>query len=366
MSRLIGIRHRIKQTADQKAHPTQMFTISREGTQTFNLSNEASELDWVLGKLAVKKSKKKHGLQPGDQVAMVLGGSGDNLAYSLSRRAEEIGAEVFRIPPAVLKQHRNGGDKNDDAALLADLLKTNPQEFYKIQPRDRDLIWLRVTLQARIDAMKARIACEQRLRQRVVGQTFCSPEGKFPEGGIEKAFADLKANDVILQALIKEETARDRELLKALQILPVYQQILKPIEGCGPAIASRIIAAVQDVRRFPTAAKLKAFCGVHLLTDGRFPRRRHGELANWQPEARQALYLLGEQFNKWRPNSAWGKKFREYKIHFRTVHPEIETNDNNKKKYTDGHIHKMATWRTLTKFVEFLYKEWWRLENEAK
>ncbi|MBT4349402.1 transposase [bacterium] len=365
MFRLIGIRHRIKQTADQKAHPTQVTIVTGEDVQTLDLADEAAELNWVLGEFTVKNSKKKDGLRSGDQVAMILGGSGDNLAFALSRRAEEIGADIFRMPAAVLKQHRNGGDKNDDASLLAELLKTNQQEFYETQPRDRDLIWLRVSLQARIDAMQARIACEQRLHQRVIGQTFCSPEGKFPEGGIEKAFANLKANDAIMQALIKEEKARDRDLKKALEALPVYEKIFKPIEGCGPAIASRIISVIQDIRRFPTAAKLKAFCGAHLLDDGRFPRRRSGELANWSPDARQALYLLGDQFN-YRADSFWGRKFREYKVHFRTVHPEIEINDKGKKKYTDGHIHKMATWRTLTKFVEFLYKEWWRLENEAK
>ena len=30
-------------------------------------------------------------------------------------------------------------------------------------------------------------------------------------------------------------------------------------------------------------------------------------------------------------------------------------------KYSAVHIHKMATWRTLTQFVEHLWKEWWRL-----
>ncbi|MCH7883428.1 hypothetical protein IIA95_03370, partial [Patescibacteria group bacterium] len=122
-----------------------------------------------------------------------------------------------------------------------------------------------------------------------------------------------------------------------------------------------LISEICDIRRFATAAKLKAFCGVHVLPDGRFPRQRKGEETGWEDQ-RQALVLLGKQFN-YRPNSFWGKKLLEIKRGFRRRHPEVVI-VNAKKRYTDGHILKMALWRTLTKFVEWLFREWWRLERE--
>lgn len=34
-------------------------------------------------------------------------------------------------------------------------------------------------------------------------------------------------------------------------------------------------------------------------------------------------------------------------------------------RYTNGHIHKMATWYTLGKFIESLFKNWWNLEGST-
>ena len=211
--------------------------------------------------------------------------------------------------------------------------------------------------------MKARIACEQRLRQRVIGGIFCNPEGLVPEGLVEKQYDERKASDEILQALLSEEKARGRELTNAVEALDVYQQVFAPVEGCGPMIAARIIAAVIDIRRFERAPQLKKYCGVHVLDDGTFPRQRRGQVANWQPECRQALYLLAEQFNR-RPRSEWGIKLRQYKANLRERHPDVKV-EGGKKRYTNGHIHKMALWRVATRFVEHLHKKWWELERGA-
>jgi transposase len=212
--------------------------------------------------------------------------------------------------------------------------------------------------------MKARIACEQRLRRQLIGKVFCQQDGLYPEGSIEVMFDQAKANDTILQSLLAEEKRREKELLKATEALDVYNALFKPIEGCGYLIAARIIAAVIDIRRFKSSAQLKAFCGVHVLADGQLPRRRHGQVANWNPTTRQALYLLAEQFNR-RPNSIWGKKLLTIKEKIRQVHPKVEM-VNGKRCYSKGHIHKMALWRTVTKFVEWLWREWWRLEKQRQ
>ena len=43
-------------------------------------------------------------------IAMVLGGSGDYLAYALARQAEKVGASVMRIPSFLLKRERGSQD----------------------------------------------------------------------------------------------------------------------------------------------------------------------------------------------------------------------------------------------------------------
>lgn len=439
--RIIGIRHRIKKSKEGEARPTQVAVWEDEKFRTLNLPDETAELDWVKGKFPVKyrevaqdedltqfskhqikwrKLKKSEdillipeqlrkseakiwfvadkvpiefdGLNSGDIVVMVLGGSGDYLAYAISRRAEEIKAQIYRVPPFDLKQFR-GEDKTDDAQKLIDLWQQSPDLFREVMPHDREAIALRSLFYLFQDAMKARIACEQRLLQQVIGVTFCQPDGLFPEGSIQKAFEDLKANDRILAGLVAEEKRRENAMLRHLQTMAVYVQLLEPIEGIGPRIAARLLVAIRDINRFSDtvrsdggrshgSAKLISYFGANPTMDGKFRRRRSGELANWHNDGRQALFLLADQFNR-RPHSVWGQRLLHYKAVFRQRHPEIicrtcqektgteiKWDDcqqkGHKRAYNDGHILRMAQWRTVTKFLEWLWGAWTRLENERQ
>ncbi len=429
MGRVIGIRHRRKKTREGEARPTMVAVKSQGEVVCRELEDDTAELDFLMGRFPIewrpvepdedisgfrphhckwRKVKKDEdvsglninhmrktvdkkslpvvevvvkvpvtfdGLQPGDEVVMVLGGSGDRFSAALSRKGEDIGAKVFRIPPFSLANNRNGEDNENDHLTLVRLLESQLHLFYQVRRRDRDLIRVKETLMARQDALKQRIACEQRILQSLVGKIFLNEEGCFPEGVIEEQYDEAKANDKILQALVQEEERRNKELARAVESVEVWERIFKPIEGVGPRLAAGIIAPIGDIRRFMApngAAKLKKFCGVHVMDDGRFPRRRGGEVANWSPQARQALYLLADQFNR-RPDSVWGKKLLQYKLALREKHPEpveVESNGNGDgakkkiKRYTNGHIHKMGLWRTLTRFVEWLYKRWVAIENE--
>lgn len=421
MGRIIGIRHRVKQTAEGEARPTQVTIISPETgevTATYDLENEQAEMDFLLGHFPVlfrqfteedvltdevQSHHLKHrkvkpidtedtvsifvdgekrvvthiadsfdGVKAGDTIVMVLGGSGDYLAFALAKRAEELNASLYRVPPAKLKGLRSGNDREDDSSLLARSFLSQPELFYLFRSRDAEMVLIREAQFARIDAMKARIACEQRLRQRFIGQIFCQPGGYFQPGAIEKRYDALKASDEVYLSLLKEETRRENELKKLVESSLLWQKILNDVEGCGWAISARIIASVVDIRRFTDSErpdggvtkgrdKFKTFAGMHVLPDGRFARRRSGSVSNWQPDLRQALYLLGDQMNR-RANSYWGKKLRQNKIILRRIHPEPVKADGV-TRYTDGHIHKMAIWRTLTQFTVWLYREWSRLEE---
>ncbi len=364
--RFIGIQHRVKTTAAGEGHPTRVAVSKADKVRIIELKDEQAELDFV------------NSLQAGDVVGMILGGSGDYLAYAAHAKAKEVGAAVYRLPTYALKERRGevadtpaSKQKDDDHVLLAELVKNEPQIFYPLAEPDASLILVRVAWRNLWEAMQARIAAEQRFRQSIIGRTFTMPGGLYPQGGLEQAIKAAKANDKILGALYTEESRLEKDLKRALEKTRVYEQIFLPLSGVGPKIAGRIISAVIDVRRFKTAPKLKKFMGVHVLSDGSFARRRHGQVANWHGDARQALYLLGDQFNR-RPDSEWGQYLRQMKRNLRKAHPvAVKINRGTEDKprmvecYTDGHIHKMGTWRTLTRFVEWLYGEWTALEGEA-
>ena len=58
------------------------------------------------------------------------------------------------------------------------------------------------------------------------------------------------------------------------------------------------------------------------------------------------------------------------KAEYRKRHPVPVKVDNGKGKmvmrYTDGHIHKLAQWRTITRFAERLYADWTKFEHETR
>ena len=95
--------------------------------------------------------------------------------------------------------------------------------------------------------------------------------------------------------------------------------------------------------------------------DSIFPRRRRGQLSNWNQFAKQAFFL-------WVTSSIGGRrllgrKLRQNKIILRQQYPEVVVTEQGKKRYTDGHIHKLATWKTIRQFARWLYRAWTNLEN---
>ncbi len=396
--RTIGIRHRVKKTQDGEAHPTQLCIIGESGvTKTYDLDTEDHELDFLLGRFPISwkilpegekpsenvlphhqlvwgKSFKVpsvyDGLISGDRVAMTLGGSGDYFAFALSLHGEKIGAEVLRIPPAVLKDRRGEADKSGDASLLANLLQNEPGIFLSTTPKDRDLIRLQRAYRDLETIRKDRVACEQRIHSRAIGQIFCA-EDLYSAGTLEVEIKKLQASDATLALLKKEETRVAKLVEVTLESFPVWTEVLSQVDGCGVKIAARIIAGIGDVRRFRNKAKFKAFSGVHLVQVGEskefgLARRRAGVQANWSDLVRQGFYLLVDQFVK-NEDSEWGQRFRAIKVEFLRRHPEpMDVPGKKGKSYSKGHIHRMAIWRTATKFAEWLYREWSRLEKQAE
>ena len=240
------------------------------------------------------------GIEDSDTIATILGGSVDYLAFAASRVAEQKGGRVIRVPSFVLADERAKrefpSNKSKDAELLAILAAEKPAMFYPLAERDRALIHARIRYKLRMDAMKARIGCEQRLRQRHIGNVFTAADGLYPKEDFEKSFEAIKASDGILEGLRRKERCGQgaRSCDRTARRVP---KRLAPLEGMDVKIAARMIANVVDIRQFPTVHKFVAFCGAHLLKDGRFARRRNNERANWNNDCRQALYLFADQAN---------------------------------------------------------------------
>lgn len=308
MGRIIGIRHRTKQTVGHEARPTEVCIIEDGGDlRKLKLETEDDELDFVHGrhpvrfrkaepdedlsrfpKHHIRKRKAKEektketfvpaeydGMQPSDRFAMILGGSGDRLAFALSRLGEKNGVSVYRIPPSVVKERRGTAQKDDDAVLLARLLQNQPELFYVVLPRDRDIIEVSEAFRARRWTMRDRIACGQRIRHQTIGRVFLNPEGGYEEGTIEDMYDRARANSEIHGLLEREEAGHEKDLIGRVQALPLWPAVFEGIEGLSPIMAGALIGTIQDIRRFIVTPDSEAFKQLRLerdlcLTQGNF------------------------------------------------------------------------------------------------
>lgn len=459
-ARTIGIRHQRKRTVGGAARPTQIAIYNgAKRPLVLDLEDTQAELDFVVGQLPLKwrvvepdedlegvperhikwkntKAKKNdkpegvpdshlrlekgtwrqatkvashyEGLRTGDSIAMVLGGSGDTFAAALTTRATRMGAAVYRISPHMLHDLRLDDDKDQDAHLLAQTLTQRPALFYRSRPREAAIVHVKERWDLLWQATQARIACEQRLHQQAVGKAF--REAGDVDGGnaaLEHAYDQLKANDETFQNLLAAERRCERELDKAVKRTDVWQKVFADVEGIGPRLAGRIIAAVGDIRRFIVEAnpnqiagskarsdeierrldvqtlfahvadeiaqdsdksmwrklrhlrkwlrtqsrheeadqitraieehelraklrqdalrismgKFRKFCGLHVMPDGSFPRRRRGTRSSWNPLARQGMYLFVFDQCVKRKKSKWGQRFLHNKESYRNKHP---------------------------------------------
>lgn len=479
-ARFIGIRHRVKQTAAGEARPTQVYITNADGSDavSLELKTEDDELAFVDGQFVTKwrdlgegekvgalsawqmrtagTGEKKRtqvavaveGLQMFDRITMMMGGTGDDFAYALSSRAEQMSAQVIRVPAFVLKALRpSERTKDEDARTLSEIGRDHPERGYVCQRRDRLYIDVRGLCIQFLIAQRQRVAYEQQLRQRLTRDRFIKPR-VGPLVPLAEAFEKLQETDVGFLTLMAKEKAISVELEDAVSNTIAWQKVFcsPQYKGCGVRISARLMAAIVDIRRFEVkpdpvvmqelkqgtavieqqfaaelaqvdmsncpftrtgqqrfwklqklrsqklaagcsedaalldraigfhkkrsqlrkaamergAAKLVKFCGTD-VNDGKFVRRRVGQVSNYNPLARQALYLLADQWNK-HPDTHWGAKLLENKARLRVKHPEVEVDERGKKRYTDIHILKMARWRTATQFVRALYYDWVRAE----
>lgn len=411
--RTIAVFHRVKKTVDQEERPTLVSIRRGEETIDLELATEREEFDFITR----SGDYVELGLSAGDTVITALGGSGDRLAFAMSRFLKELGGTLWRIPGFRLKEARDTQqfaqqpeEERTNVRLLHHLFVQHPAMYFECRVRDRETIKISELYRQFKEAQLERMKCAGRLRARMIGQFFLSEEGGYPEGKIEDWFDAKKATDPIYQALLQEEKQAKSTLERALKDTRIAE-LFEDVPGCGPSVIGGLVCAIGDIRRFPSAANLVSYFGLAVLKEdgtkakkgekierGLFPRQRRGMRTSWNRGGRQTLYTLADQFNR-RPESEWGKRLLANKTYYRTKHPHtvlieyvgqeatgrvfelvpgtfekkgtkyllsvdgVLTEVRGKQRYYDGHIHRMAIWKTLHEFVHWLYVAWTEFEK---
>ena len=211
-----------------------------------------------------------------------------------------------------------------------------------------------------------------------------------------------------------EEKIKKR-LVEAMKDHPVMSWI-KGVKGVKEVLASQLVAIIGDVSRFPTISSLWKMCGLHVETrcekcgkryfkndlekeqfiekmvnrlramhekrkeKTKFdeeaakkkvlswichckdpkpvnvaPRRRRGELLDWNPKARMICWKIATQLLKIgkRTNSKWWQLYQQYREYYK----------KRGDAKNDYHVHNRALRRIMKLFVACLWLVWREVEG---
>lgn len=293
----------------------------------------------------------KKELKEGDTVVC------ENIPLKLSKGFLKNNIEVLRVHQNLVADYREekGLEKTDegDAILIYMYYKEYPKDFkvYNGQSTLQNLYVGFKTLQ------KTKVTYHNR---------FFSDDAKMNKD-IEKAFKSLSRN------FIKEAT-------KELQKYPIYTEFLVNIKGIGKNTAPGLISYIGDINKFPTVSKLWAYAGLH-LKDGKAPKLRKGQNANWNGKFRSLLLgIVADSFIKQRTpkyrNIYDKEKEKLSKKEYPVGYLHKDFNFKKKKggycyketdtKLTKLHIDKRARRKMMQIFVRDLYNKWKEIEKRKK
>jgi hypothetical protein len=104
--------------------------------------------------------------------------------------------------------------------------------------------------------------------------------------------------DRLLATVESQERLAVGLLQRALRELPVGEFVTSTV-GLGEKTVGRLLGLIGDPAwhsaegRARSLRELWAYCGLHVV-DGRAPRRRKGQKANWSTKARTRLFVIAE------------------------------------------------------------------------
>jgi hypothetical protein len=235
--------------------------------------------------------------------------------------------------------------------------------------------YVKLVVRRMYDAQKLRIQTDQRM-DRLIRDKIVLKE--TAEKDFEKALE-----------LEKEiENEYERIIWREIKDFPIVRDWLIKVKGVGPRISGLLVANLLPISRFPTVAKMWAYCGLHVI-DGRAARRKVGEKANWSQELKITAWKAGKSFIKLKKggpyadiyrsykeylinrevvkngNVIWTKKLKDTKWYAVHIPEGMETPEKIKEKpeWTLGRIDNMALRRSVKLFLAHLWQVWRVMEG---
>jgi len=133
--------------------------------------------------------------------------------------------------------------------------------------------------------------------------------------------------------------------------------VLPEVKGLGPSLGGSLIGEILDIKRFPTPLHLRSYARYGLDAEGRFPRRRKGEVAPWNDYLHRAVWLWStDQLARY--DHVFRDVYYHYKWREMQAHPEPMKTETGKSKYTLGHLDKRAKRKTGSALLNYVWGLW--------
>jgi len=258
-----------------------------------------------------------------------------------------------------------------------------------------DNILMRLALQIRETYQNTRLEAWNDIRNYIrkvnEGIGYSEVEEKKEKKTFDKKYADNKLHEVwnslldenkinkiehefledLLDSMEFIDEPMDKKVQKGLKKFikdqPVYINFLSKIRGIGPIYSAKLVSYLGDCSRFDTVSKLWAYTGNHII-EGKAPKRRKGQDANWNHKLRMLTWQISDQFVR-QNKGYYRRKYDEEKE--RQLEQEFEEGILFEKygkpykqedtKLSRGHAHN----RALRKIRKHFLSHYWECARET-
>ena len=253
-------------------------------------------------------------LKSGDSLWLMMGSTNVVVAFGAFRRGVEVHQISYLRASSKLKKHKLTAD---DVFALA---SGHPDLFYSVTSAQSEVLEIIANGNEFFDAMEVRKAYANLARSRIqqnaamYGRAMGVDITTFEELAelVKKQLGikEKKPADQSLQILLAREAQFGNQLDSTMKKSKMFNHIFGSVDGIGPKLAARFIAAIERIERFERPEDLSNYAGMLPRgVEGKMPSRRNskGATLSRDPGLNTACFLFQEQMFRYGRNTELGQ-----------------------------------------------------------
>lgn len=299
------------------------------------------------------------GLSEGDELYLEAGSGADHFCIG----ALEQGALVYRLATHVAKAFRKELDlqKKDTTKMLVWAAQQRPEAF-RIYTRE-ELPYERLKV-----IVREYLSYQRHFRKVVEARLIGFARGRYLMTRSDEVFLRVlreeKANNPVLSSCVSEERRLHKEVVEALEALPLYREVFARIPRFPKVAAALIIAEVGDPDQYHSLAHLRRRVGFAVFDgEASVSRRSKGTRLDYDPDALIGYWYavqFGVVMSKPEDENPWRELFDLRKAYEISKGRAVTSNPRRPglRRYTRGHLNQMAMRYVGEKLLRAIWKYW--------